>query len=134
MSRLGGAGRQHGDGAADGVRAELLTSAREGDQLGEDPLGERDVTRRAREGDLVAPDVDVGVEQLLRDLQVLVAGAEQREDCLVGDVEPGLGRLGWVGCRSGGRGVTRVAPCGTGHVLSVLPSALMRQLVWSCRC
>ena len=127
------AGGEHGDRAADGVRAELLASAGQRDQLGEDPFGERHVAGRAGQSDLVAPHMDVGVEQLLGDAEVLVARAEQREQCRIGYGEPGLtGGFRMVHLqraifptlsdgRSGGSTL-----CGSGHVASGLLSAPKR--------
>ena len=80
---------EHLDGAAHGVRADVLAALGERDQLAEDALGEGDVRGGAGEGELVAAHVHVGVEQLLGGAQALVAGAEQRQQRGVGNGHAG---------------------------------------------
>ena len=76
---LRGLRAQHRDHALDGLGADALAGADDRDQLVEHPLGQRHLGRLAAQGDLVAAHVDVGVEGLLHQGEVLVAGAEQRD-------------------------------------------------------
>ena len=72
-----GLGAQHADGALDGLGGDALAGADDRDQLVEQPLDQRDLGGLAAQRDLVAADVDVGVEGLLDEREVLVAGAEE---------------------------------------------------------
>ena len=56
---------EHADGALDGLGGHALAGADDRDELVEQPLGERDLGGLAAQRDLVAADVDVGVEGLL---------------------------------------------------------------------
>ena len=62
---LGGLGAQHADGALDGLGGDALAGADDRDQLVEQALDEGDLGGLAAQRDLVAADVDVGVEGLL---------------------------------------------------------------------
>ena len=68
----------HADHPLDGVGGEALAGADDGDQLGEHVGARGDRGRVARQGDLVAAHVHVGVERGLQDLQEFVARPEHR--------------------------------------------------------
>ncbi len=70
-------GAEHADRPLDGLRGDALAGADDRGQLVEEPLGHGHLGRLAAERDLVAADVDVGLEVLLDQGEVLVAGAQQ---------------------------------------------------------
>src|SRR6266511_740833 len=92
--------------APHGVEGEDLALLHQLEEFGEDPLGERVVSRGTGDGDLVAPHVDVAGERALDELEHVVAGAEQVDHLLVvGDRDLRLnpraasrgGAGGWAG-------------------------------------
>src|SRR3546814_18254338 len=89
----------------DGLVADPLAGADQGDQLLEEPFGQGDLGRLAVEGDLVAAHVDVGVEGLLDPDEVFVVGPEQADpvDARGHDYRVMSGR------RAGGRPVRSVS-------------------------
>ena len=78
---LGGLRAEHRDHALDGLGGDALAGADDRHQLVEHALGEGHLGGLAAQRDLVAADVDVGVEGLLHQREVLVAGSEQRRPC-----------------------------------------------------
>ena len=84
--------RSIADRALDRLGGDALAGADDRDQLVEEPLDQRHLGGLAAQGDLVAADVDVGVEGLLDEGEVLVAGAEQRHHVDAVGHHDGVGR------------------------------------------
>ena len=72
---------QHADRPLDGLGGQPLAGAHDRDQLVDQPLGERQLGGLAAQRDVVAPDVDVGVERLLDQREVLVVAARAATPC-----------------------------------------------------
>ena len=78
--RLVAGADQHGDAVAHHLRRQRLAAGHDGDQLGDHPLGERDVGRFAREGDGIAAHMQVGAQYPFEGAQILVCRTQQAHD------------------------------------------------------
>ena len=77
-------GAEHGRGPLDRVRGQVGALAQQLDQLVEERGNQSGLRRAPGRGDLVAADVDVGVEFPLNDVQQLVPGTEQADHRMIG--------------------------------------------------
>src|SRR4029079_530049 len=77
-------GAEHGRGPLDRVRGQVGALAQQLDQLVEERGHQGGLSRVPGRGDLVAPDVDVGVEFPLNHVQQLVPGTEQADHRMTG--------------------------------------------------
>ena len=61
---------------ANHLGCQRLTVGDDGDQLGNYPLGERDVSRLTREGDRIATHMQIGAQYAFERAQILICRTE----------------------------------------------------------